>query len=552
MPKIEVSYKDLCKLIGKKISMKVLKEEAILFAKGEIEEVIGDILKIDIKDTNRPDLWSTEGIAREIKSRYFLNPPKYKTTESNIVVNVNKKVKYVRPYTVCAVIRDINITDDVLSQMIQLQEKVSITFGRGRKEVAIGIYDLDKIKSPIRYTTVKPEEIKFIPLDFQEEMTPKDIINKHPKGKEFGHLLKGKNEYPVFLDSQGNVLSLPPIINSEYTGKVTKETKNIFIECSGFDFKFLYPALNVLVCALIDRGGHVQKVKIVYPETTIKTPDLTLKKIDVDPHYINTISGLDLTNNEILILLKKSGYIPKQKNGKFEVFYPPYRQDIMHPRDVVEDVIISYGYNRIEPLLPKIPTIGKADKFQIFSNDLSEIMIGLGFQEILSYILTNKDNIFRKMRLKEMKVVEIKNPISTNWCIFRTWLTPSLMEFLSKNKHVEYPQKIFEIGDCVIPDKKAETRTRDIKKIAVAISDNEIGYENISSILDAFLTTLGINYEMKAKTYPWLIDGRSAAILMGRKDVGFIGEIHPKVLLNWNLEMPTVVFEIDIEAIKKI
>jgi len=309
MPTIEISHSDLCNLVGTIIPIDELKERAILFAKGEIEETNGDMLKVDIKDTNRPDLWSTEGIAREIKGRYG-SPglPVYKTKTSNITVKVDKKLKNIRPLTVCAVVRGLDITDDVLSQMIQLQEKVSLTFGRNRKEVAIGVYDLHKITPPIKFTTVKPDGIKFVPLDFEDEMTPREILKKHPKGKEFAHLLEGCKEYPIFIDSSGQVLSMPPIINSNYTGKVTESTRDVFIECSGFQMRFLMPALNVIVTALGDRGGKIETVKVVLPNGSIETPDLKPKRFAVDTDYIKKVSGLQLSEKEMCKLLEQARY----------------------------------------------------------------------------------------------------------------------------------------------------------------------------------------------------------------------------------------------------
>jgi phenylalanyl-tRNA synthetase beta chain len=553
MPTIEVSHTDLCKLIGKKLLIEKLKE-AIEYAKGEIEAINGDLLRIEVKDTNRPDLWSAEGIAREIKGRITkeLGCPKYKVKKSKVVVEVDKKNAKVRPLTVCAVVRNLKLNESALSQLIQLQEKVCGTFGRNRKEVALGVYDLDKIKPPIRFTTVKPNEIKFVPLDFEEELTPREILEKHPKGKEYGHLLAGLKEYPIFIDSANEVLSMPPIINSNYSGKVTTKTRNVFIECSGFKFNFLIPALNVIAAALADRGGKIESVKIIYPKQIIYTPDLSPKKAEISIDYINKISGLNLSVKEICELLRKARYdIVKLAKGKIEVMYPAYRQDIMHPRDIVEDVIISYGYNRIEPIIPKLPTIGKTDEKEIISNKIAEIMVGLGFQEILSYTLTDKENIFEKMNLAPSEVIEIENPVSSKWSVFRNWLLPSLLEFLSHNQHLEYPQKIFEIGKVFVIDEKTETKTRDVLKIACCISDTKIGYESISSVLDAFLSSVGINYKLKATEHPSFIEGRVAEILINEKSIGIIGEINPLVLNNFKIEMPVVAFEIDVESIIK-
>jgi phenylalanyl-tRNA synthetase beta chain len=550
MPKIDVSLSDLNELIGRRLTLNEL-QEAMMYAKGEVEAAEGDTVKLEIKDSNRPDLWSAEGVAREIQGRYTTKRglPKYVVKKGKIVVKVDAKMKNVRPYTVCAVARNLKIDKDVLSQMIQLQEKVATTFGRNRKEVAIGYYDLDKIKPPIRFTIVKPDGIKFVPLDFDREMTPKEILEMHPKGKEFAHLLKGMNEYPMFIDANDNVLSIPPIINSDISGRVTEKTKNLYIEASGFNMKFLVPAVNVLVAALADRGATIESVTVKYPDKTLVTPDLSPKKAFVDVDYVNKVAGMKLTAKEIVELLKKARYdaIVKEKGKRIEVLYPCYRQDIMHQADIAEDVIVSYGYNKIEPVMPKLATIGGNDLREVMSNKVAKVMVGLGMQEILSYILTSKANLFKKMNVKETPVVEIENAVSENWSIFRSSILPNLLEFLSVNQHVEYPQRIFEIGDVTLLDEKKETKTRDVRKLADAITDTKISYEEISSLLDALLTSFGIKYVLRKISHPSFIEGRVAEIVVDNKSIGLVGEVSPEVLKNWQMEMPVACFEVSLE-----
>ncbi len=551
MPTIEVNYQDLQTLVGEHVPLDVLQEEGILYAKGEVDEIEGETLKLDMKDTNRPDLWSAEGVARELQGRYGSKKgvPRYDVKPSGLVVRVDRKMKNIRPLTVCAVVKNLNINPDVLSQMIQLQEKISITFGRNRKEVAIGVYDLHKINGPIKFTSVKPDGIRFVPLEFEKPMTPAEILRKHPKGMEYAGLLKGLNEYPIFIDAAGEVLSLPPVINSDHTGKVTTATRDVFIECSGFDFKFLLPALNTIVAALADRGGEIQSVKVEYADKSMNTPDMRPKKTKVSVGYVNEISGFRLSRGKICELLEESRYETSGKGKFIDLLYPAYRQDIMHQRDVVEDVIISYGYNRIKPAVPKLPTIGAVSRLQNFSDSVADVMAGLGFQETLSYVLTNKNNIFRRMNLPEGGLVEIENIVSSNWNVFRNWLLPSNMEFLSKNKHREYPQPIFEIGDVVTLDPKAETRTSDVLRLAASISGVRVGYEYMASVLDALFSSLGLEYKLTATNHPTFIHGRSAEIRCKGRPVGILGEIHPKVLNNWEIENPVVSFEIELEKI---
>jgi phenylalanyl-tRNA synthetase beta chain len=552
MPTIDISLDDLRALLGEGISYDELEERGILFVKGELEGFTDDTLTVDVKDTNRPDLWSVEGIARELRGHYGKSEgvPNIEIKSSGISMDVTKKVGKVRAKTVGAVVKGLTFDDEFIKQIIQLQEKIHMTYGRNREECAIGVYDFDRVVPPINYTTVKPDGIKFTPLDFEAEMTPGEILEKHPKGREYAHLIDKFDEYPLMIDSEENVLSVPPIINSVYTGKVSEETRNVFIEMTGHDIERLKVALNVLVAAFHDRGGEVLSVEVNYPDGTITTPDMTPHDFSIDPDECRTLLGLDITDEEMITLLKKARYDAKLEKGCIAVKYPAYRSDIMHSRDIIEDIAIAYDVNKIEASPPEISTIGSMDETEEFSDTVRELMTGLGFQEVLTFSLTNRENLLGKMNQEEGEICEIANPISTTWNSIRSWLLPSIMDFLASNLHVEYPQKVFEVGDVIIIAPGEETGTSTKKKLACAFTDREIGYEDISSILDALLRSLGVYYELKRKNHATFIEGRSAEITSKGEAIGIIGEIHPGVLNNWGIEKPVAAFEIDIDGIK--
>ena len=167
-------------------------------------------------------------------------------------------------------------------------------------------------------------------------------------------------------------------------------------------------------------------------------------------------------------------------------------------------------------------------------------------------MLTNKGNLLTKMGIGASKVVEIENFVSSNWCVFRNWLLPCNLEFLSCNMHREYPQQIFEIGDVVVPDGGAETRARDERRISASVSGSRVGYESMSSVLEALMQSLGASYELSATANPSFIDGRTAEVVCGGDVVGIIGEVHPKVLNNWKLEKPVASFELNLDKILKL
>ncbi len=552
MPKFDISKQDLEKLVRKKFTIKEL-EDALLFAKTELDGEDGDTLKVDVKDTNRPDLWSVEGIARELKGHLKIEEglPKYSVKKASWKAVVESPDDF-HPLVTAAVVRNVKIDQYVLSQMIQLQEKVGGTFGRNRKAMSMGAYDLSKIKFPVKYVGKKPEEIKFKPLGFDKEMTAKEILQNHDKGKQYGYLLDGLKEFNCWVDADGKILALEPITNSNEAGNVTTETKDIFLECTGDDLKSLHTVINVLASALVERGGQIEEVEIVYKDKKLSTPNLTPKKAHLDPEYCRKILGLEISDTEMIKLLKEGRYSAKLDQKKIHVEYPAYRQDIMHQRDLVEDVAIGFGYNDIEPQIPTLPTVGSRDRLEDFTNVLREVCVGLGLQEVLTFVLTNKEAMFKKMNLPEGKIIEIENPVSANWSVFRDKLLPNLLEFLVFNKNQEYPQKIFEVGDVVLFDQlNKETGVSNKRRLAVVLTDTQIGYEDASSILSAFFSNLGQKLILKKTNHPTFIPGRSAEIVVVGKTIGLIGEINPQVLNNWNLEKAVVGFELDIEELSK-
>ena len=553
MPTIEINKKDFEKLIKRRFNMEKL-SSIMNYVKGELEfeNKKEDNLKLELKDVNRPDLWSVEGVVRELKHRLGIKKGLIKYSvqkpEKNHLIKVSPKVRKVRPVSVGAIVRNLKLNEEALKQLIQLQEKLCINFGLKRKEAALGVYDFDKIKWPINYTTFRDNEIKFVPLGFSYKMSPSEIIEKHEKGMEYGKLVEGK-DYPILIDSEKNVLSMPPIINSDYSGKVTKETRNVFVEVSGFDLRFVLPVLNIFICALIERGGEVEQVLSTGPKR-IATPNLESKEILININEINKILGISLTKKEIFNLLEKSGFdYIKDKNGIL-IKYPCYRYDILDSRDVIEDIAISYGFNNFKPEKFKESTFGCNSKFTEFKYKVKEMMIGLESQEIATFVLTEKDKLFKTMRLKNLDVIEIANPVSLNYSCLRNWLLPSLMEFLGKNKDVEYPQKIFEIGECIEVEKDS---FKNLSKLAYVYSGKDVNFTIIKQQLDYLLRSLKINYKTKKLEHASFISGRCGEVIIKKENreisIGFLGEIHPAILEKFNLIMPTVAFEINLNKL---
>ena len=535
MPKVEASLSDLKSLIGRDLSIGEL-EEMLMLGKTELDEIDGDKIKLDFKDTNRPDLWSVEGVARQIRYKLGQKPYLPDVKKSGHKVLVSEEMRNARPYTLSFITKGVKWTEESLSQFIQMQEKLSGSFGLKRRDVAIGAYRYDMISWPI---TFKLDRKPFAPLGFDREMSPEEILSQHPKGKEYGHLLDGMEKYPMFIDSEGKVLSMPPIINSNDVGNITLDVENVFVEASGFSLDKISTAIQVMAAALYDRGAEIYSVETIYPDFSKISPDFHWKEFEADLGRIVEFSGLALTGAEAKKLLEEYGY---SVGGK--LLYPSYRNDIMHWRDVAEDLLISYGYGNINPEPPEIFTIGGNSAETEKENMLSEAMVGLGFQEAMTFVLSNpdKDSLYG---LVEKDQARIANPMSSLFSSMRSWLLPSLLEFESRNQRREYPHLVFESGDVVVPDKSEETGTRTEKKLAGYISKNRANYGEITGALSRLFSLLGKELSLKARDFPWSIPGRSAVVLSNGKEAGFVCEIHPRVLEKFGIEFPVAYFELD-------
>jgi len=547
MPTITINRKVFERLVGKQLPLDQLKDR-ISYLGTDLESVSDSEIVVEIFP-NRPDMLSEQGFARAFSSFIGVKTglKKYNITNSKEKMIIDSSLKGIRPYTACCIIKNLSLNDEKIKEIIQIQEKLHTTHGRNRKKVAIGIYPSDKIKFPITFKALKPEKIKFQPLEYPKELNGNEILEKHPAGKEYGYLLEGKSKFPVFIDSSDHILSMPPIINSHETGKVTTKTKAVFIEVSGFDFEACSICLNILATTLADMGGKMESMELAYGKKKIITPDLTPKIINLDLSYVNKILGLDLKEIQVKKLLARMGYDYRNK----KVHVPAYRADILHQLDLVEDIAIAYGYENFKEEIPNITTIGQEDSFEIFKRNIANLLVGFNFLETSTYHLTNQEDHNKKMNF-ETEVIQLDNPLSTDYSILRSWLTPSLMKVLSENTHNEYPQNIFEISEVFNHNNKTETNVEETTKAAVLLCGKDSDFTKIKQVMDSLLTTLGIDYSIRDIAHSSFIPGRTASITVKGKKIAELGEIHPLVLENFNINMPVASFELNLTELFKL
>lgn len=548
MPVITFKYQDL-----KDLGIEMEKDELIdtlPMMASDIEDYDDEEIKVEFFP-NRPDNLSIEGVSRSFKG--FIGQetglPKYDITESGERVIVDSDVAAIRPYIAFAKIENVDFSGDKLKYIMDFQENLHWVIGRDRKKVAIGIHNADVVESPYHYIATEKNENSFVALEKTETMTPDEILTEHDKGIAYAHLIEEFDKYPLILDKNNKVLSMPPIINGELT-KINEDVKNIIVDVTGTDKRAVEQTLNIICSSFGEVGGKIKSMEVVYEDKTITTPDLTPQVGEVHVDLANElIGGCDLTADEIKKLLSKARFDSEIiDNNTLKVYIPSYRIDILHEVDIIENIAIQYGIKKIEGELGDVATVAHPNVWLTSEKLIREVMVGLGFQEVMSLMLTNETSHYEKMLQKEENHVQVARPISIEGTMLRTSLINSLMEFLENNKHEDLPQKIFEIGDVVYLDESAENKTSTSKKLAGLICHSSANFTEIKSIVTSVLSNLGYNMEISDSENPSFIEGRVANV-HGKSEngevEGFFGEFSPEVITNFTLDYPVIGFEIE-------
>jgi len=506
MPTVTLNRKVIEKQIGKKLPDEKLKEKISMLGT-DLEHMDKNEIHVEIFPS-RPDMLSEQGFARAFKSFIGLEKglKKFQIKKSGEKLIVENSVKDVRPYTACGIIKGLSFDDEKIREVIQIQEKLHIGYGRNRKRVAIGIYPLEKIKFPIYYKALDPRKIKFRPLEYNREIDGIQILSKQPAGREYGHLLEGLAKFPYFIDSNDKVLSMPPIINSHDVGKISEKTTDVFIECSGFDYNVLSKCLNIIVTSLNEMGGTIYSMDLEMYGKKLTSPDLTPTEMKIDTDYTNKRLGLNLKETDIKNNLEKMGHSYSHGN----VLIPAYRTDILHMIDLVEDVAIAYGYENFKEEIPDISTVGEEDEFEVFKNKITEILVGSGLIECKHYHISN-DMYQNRLMKTSLPLIKLSNALNQEYDSLIAWVTPLLLETLRINRHHEYPQNIFLINSIF---KKGSSQTGIIEndRLGVALCGEETDYTRIMQIFDYLMRSIDIKYNIKTVDHPSYVSGRCARI----------------------------------------
>jgi phenylalanyl-tRNA synthetase beta chain len=552
MPRIEVSRRDLAGLAGMELADDRALEGLLDTLKAELKASDGDVLKIELNDTNRPDLWCAEGIARGLRSiasgrgrRYLQGLP-----EPSRRLEVDGSVERIRPWIAAFASRGPAVTGGMLASLVGTQEKLAASFGRNRKTAAIGFYRLAEISFPVTYSAVSPAT-RIHPLGEPAPMTLDEVLRSTETGRKYAHLLAGLDRYPFLADSAGAPLSFPPVLNSETTGRVEEGDTDLFCEVTGTDWHTVQLALSILACNLEDRGAAIEPVEVVYAAGSpcggsVATPLRFADSLRVTWGGIESVLGRVPSGDEIDRALGRMGCDSWASDADgLSAVLPPYRHDGIHPVDLIEEIAIGSGLDSFEALLPGDFTLGGSAHVEDLADAARILMAGMGFEEVLLPVLGPPvDRAGNPVPGR----VAIANPMTSEYGSVRGSLLEGLVGVEAASTHAPYPHRVFEVGEVLETGDDGILRTA--LRLAGAVFGNEAPFGEAHSALGVVCSQRGLDLELVPSADPRFLAGRCASVLISGRPAGVLGEIAPGVLESSGASRPGSAFEIGLDALE--
>jgi phenylalanyl-tRNA synthetase beta chain len=261
--------------------------------------------------------------------------------------------------------------------------------------------------------------------------------------------------------------------------------------------------------------------------------------------------GQEFTAEEAAAAIRRMGSGARIEGARIVVSPAEYRNDFLHPVDAVEEVMIGRGMASFPPVMPRDFTVGRLTAAEEFGRLARETLVGLGYQEMIYGYLGSKRDFVERMGLPEEEVLAIANPMTESFEIVRNSILPNLLASEAVSAHAAYPHRIFEAGKVVVRDAADNQGCRTVNCLGLLWADREAGFNDVHAHVLAFFYYMSREATLAAAEDPRFLPGRTAEIRVKGRRVGIMGEVHPRVLEAWGIQMPSAAAELDLDAIRE-
>lgn len=531
----------------------------------ELLGINGGVIDFEIT-SNRADCFSVYGIAREAAATYGLPLKKVETSFKEDGDNINNYLK-------------VEVKDDLCrryaARMIKnVKIKESPDWIKQRLEEA-GVRPINNIVDITNYVMLELGQ-PLHAFDYRDIEDKKIVVRRAEDGENFVTLdeAERKLDSSMLVIADGKRAVAVAGVMGGLNSEVKDDTTTVVFECANFNGanvritskklglrtesssrfeKDLDPNLveetlgRVLnLVEKLEAGDVVGGVIDIYPEP------VKPHNIEVSPEWINGFLGIDIEGKRMKEILES---LEMKVSGEdiLKIEVPTFRQDVKIKQDVAEEVVRIYGYD----VIPSIRIVGEAveaawTREQKLLKAVKNTMVSCGLSEAMTYSFVSPktfDDIEVPKDSELRRVVTISNPLGEDFSIMRTTAIPSMMECLSKNyKRDNKEAYLFDVARVYIPGD--EKLPNEIDKLVIGMY-GDADFYILKGIVEDLLLSLGIEkYDIERESAnPTFHPGRTARLMIRRKDAGVFGEIHPNVLENYGIEDRVYVAELNLSLI---
>jgi phenylalanyl-tRNA synthetase beta chain len=529
-------------------------DDLLFNSKAELEERAGDELRLSVTP-DRLDLLSEAGLALYLggsaeAATGLLRPPE-RAGRDALRVEVDASVVPLRPYLAAVAVQAPTaegLDEGTLQEAIRFQETLHATLGRNRRAASLGIYPLERMRPPVRYSLEPLEDVRFVPLDQTEEVSGSRFYADHPMAQAFGALGRSGAGGLTLRDSAGSVLSLPPVLNSRSAGEARPGDRDLLLESTGQSERAVREAIGLLQLVFVGHGWSVTPVPIVGPGASRDDGRqfFAPREVDLPSSVLHAIAGEGIPSAVVERRLAMARLAGRPRSGGWRVEVPPWRPDLLTSVDLAEDVVVIGGVRPEQGLLLPSVTRGRRLAVGRFRLRVRRLLLGYGLAQPYTSLFVSESTVARASPVDALRV---RNPVSTEFAFLRDRMLLSHLEVLGRNTRHPYPQRFAEVGPVIVRSDGAEAGGETRYHAGAMLAGEGAGFADGAALVDYVLRALDVSSVREPAELPGTIPGRAARVRVAGELVAEVGEIHPQVLTGLGVPAPAVWAELDLTAL---
>lgn len=370
--------------------------------------------------------------------------------------------------------------------------------------------------------------------------------------------------------------------------EVTDSTKTVLLETAVFDPQRVRMTSNKFNLrsesssrfekginhATVDEAGEqtaamialLGQGKVVNGKVEVNELEVTSKEVTLAFEVIERKLGIQLTEDELSEIISRLGFTVSFDQGNFTVSIPPRRWDISIGADVLEEIARIYGYDRIPTTLPTVPSRpGKLTQRQRLIRQTRTISEGFGLNQVISYVLTSPKEA-NLIKSTEHPFVELALPMSEERSVLRQSMFPAMLEIAKYNQaRQNKPLAFYETGK-VFFGQVDEALPLEKERYALLLSgqaetaswyagQRQYDFFTLKGMIEGYFEAIRLDHLLSfeaTSSIDVMHPGRTASIFLGEEKVGFLGQVHPTIADDYDLDTATFYAEIDLSYVVSI